>query len=100
MQGIKYDKEKPQWHLVPWLAMEEVVKVLMIGAKKYSPDNWMYVEPYKERYFDACMRHVVAWQQGERDDKETKVNHIAHAICCLLFILWKELKNEKNIHSR
>lgn len=90
--GVKFDKEKLNWWLLPFKALEPVVRVLMFGARKYAPDNWKNVEPYRERYFSACQRHLIAYQSGEINDPETGENHLAHAICCLLFILWKELK--------
>jgi len=89
-EGIKYDNEKLDWSLLPYEQVEEVVKVLHLGAKKYAPDNWKYVQPYKLRYFNAAMRHLIAWWKGERLDQETNISHLAHAICCLLFMMWHD----------
>lgn len=88
-KGIKFDSEKLQWHLLPLEVLRDVIKVLMYGAKQYAPDNWKYVKP-KERYYDACMRHLDARQAGEQLDPESRLPHIAHAICCLIFYLWHE----------
>ena len=78
---------------LPFNIMQDVIRVLMHGAHKYSPNNWKKVKP-KERYFDACIRHLVAWQSKEKLDVESKLPHLAHAICCLIFLLWndKEIK--------
>lgn len=89
LEGIKFDDNKDKWHLLPIEVLKEVVQVLMAGAKKYSPDNWKKVLP-KERYFDACLRHLTAYQSGEKKDPETGKSHLAHAICCLIFLLWHE----------
>ena len=88
--GVKFDIDKPQWTLVPFEALNEVVEVLTIGAKKYAPDNWKIVPKAEERYIDATFRHLVAWSGGEKKDLETGKSHLAHAICCLLFLLWFE----------
>lgn len=88
MKGIKYDTGKPRWSLLPWREIGEVVEVLTIGAIKYEDDNWMRVPQPKERYFSAGMRHFTAWAEGEVFDPETGKNHLAHAICCLLFLMW------------
>ena len=88
-KGIKFDIEKDQWTLIPWEVMKDVASVMTHGAQKYSPDNWKYVKPI-DRYFDACMRHIVAWRNGERLDPETQKNHLVHAICCLLFLTWRD----------
>jgi len=91
MTGIKYDDEKLEWDMVPWEAMEPVVRVLMFGAKKYEPNNWKFVEP-KNRYTNATFRHLIDYTKGEQLDPETGESHLAHAICCLLFKLWDDLK--------
>lgn len=88
--GIKYDKDKPRWELLPLDVVEEVVNVLTHGAKKYAPDNWKYVQP-RERYLGAVMRHIKAAQCGEVIDPESGLHHIAHAICCLIFFMWHDL---------
>jgi hypothetical protein len=90
MEGIKYDQAKPRYDLLPMSALEDVVNVLTLGAKKYADNNWQKVEPYRERYFSACMRHLVAWREGEILDIETKLPHLAHAVCCLLFMMWRD----------
>lgn len=91
--GVKFDKDKPKWNLLPWDELEDVVKVLTFGAKKYAPDNWKFVDDANNRYMDAAMRHLVAHQQGEQRDAESGESHIAHALCCLLFMLWHD-KND------
>jgi len=89
-KGIKYDNEKPRWSLLPFREVREVVEVLTMGAAKYSDDNWKHVTPNKERYFSAAMRHLTAWFGGEKIDTESNKSHLAHAICCLLFMMWKD----------
>ena len=85
--GVKFDQDKPQWTLVPFKALDEVVKVLTIGAKKYAPDNWKKVPNARQRYIDAAFRHMSAYAAGEKLDAETGKSHLAHAVCCLLFLL-------------
>lgn len=89
-KGIKYDKEKPRWSLLPWGPVSEIVKVMTFGAKKYSDNAWQNLPNYRDRYFSAMMRHITAWWGGEKFDKESGLNHLAHAGCCLLFLLWED----------
>jgi hypothetical protein len=89
-KGIKYDDGKLAYDLLPPEPVIEVVKVLMHGAQKYKPFNWQRVEPYRVRYYNAAQRHIEAWRAGEILDPGSKLPHIAHAICCLVFILWRE----------
>ena len=89
-KGIKFDGEKPRYDLVPAKALADVVDVLTYGAQKYEPDNWLYVPEWERRYFAAAQRHIWAWKQGESVDSETGINHLAHAICCLMFMIERE----------
>ena len=89
-EGVKYDQEKLDWSLLPIEPIEEVVKVLMFGAKKYAPDNWKKVPDAERRYYNAAMRHLTSWQKGEKLDSETGLSHLAHALCCITFLLGKD----------
>ena len=64
----------------------------MFGAAKYSEGNWKGVEPV--RYKDAAMRHLVAYMNGEKNDEESGLPHLAHLACCVLFLLWQEKRSE------
>lgn len=89
--GAKHDGGKLRYSLLPKGTITEVLKVLEFGAKKYAPDNWMKVYNAQTRYYDAALRHITAWHEGEKFDQETGVSHIAHALCCLHFLMWFEL---------
>jgi hypothetical protein len=84
--GIKHDKDKPRWDLLPLDLINETVDVLTLGAKKYGPNNWREVENAFDRYYAALMRHIVAYKSGELYDPETKLSHLAHAMCNLIFL--------------
>lgn len=88
--GVKHDSNKPRWSLLPFGAINEVVEVLGFGAKKYADDNWKHVPEAQTRYVDAAFRHLTDWHLKEKLDGETGKSHLAHAICCLLFLLWFE----------
>ena len=84
--GRKFDGNKLEYGLIPPLAMKEMVRVLTFGAQKYERDNWKRVPDSKRRYFDALERHVWAWKMGEQLDPESGIHHLAHAMCCLMFL--------------
>lgn len=92
--GMKFDDGKLQWTLLPITPLQEVIKVLMFGAKKYRPDNWKHVPNAEETYLNAGMRHLTDYINGEKNDSQTGLSHLAHAICCLLFILWFDLNKQ------
>jgi hypothetical protein len=84
--GRKFDGGKLQYSLLPPSALQATVEILTFGAEKYEPNNWKHVPNSKQRYFDAMQRHVWAWKNGEQDDPESGRNHLAHALCCLMFL--------------
>lgn len=89
--GLKTDDGKPRFDLMPPLAVREFVEVLTIGAKKYGPENWRHVRDRRRRYFAAALRHTWAWWLGETHDEESQRSHLAHAMCCLAFLMEDDL---------
>lgn len=84
--GLKFDGDKPALALLPIESLEEVGKVLTFGAKKYAAHNWR--QGFKwSRLLSAAMRHLFAFTRGEDKDPETGLSHLAHAACCLLFLI-------------
>ena len=86
--GKKYDIGKPRWELLSWKEVEETVEIMTFGSEKYEDFNWQHVRPFKTRYFGALIRHLTAWFLGEKLDSESGKSHLAHAGCCLLFLMW------------
>lgn len=95
--GRKFDGGKPRYGLLPPLAMKATAEVLTFGAEKYEPDNWKHVPESKTRYFDALERHVWAWKMGETMDPESGLHHLAHALCCLMFLYEHDVKYSKDV---
>lgn len=77
---------KTRFDLVPFTAVAEIADVLAYGAQKYSANNWCRGTNWG-RYFAALCRHIFAWWRGEDVDPETGLSHLAHAGCCLLFLM-------------
>ena len=83
---IKDDNAKTRYDLLPPELLEETARVLTFGAQKYSAHNWAQGASWS-RYFSAMMRHMWAWWRGEDNDPETGFSHLAHAACCLSFLI-------------
>lgn len=98
-RGTKSDAGKPDYSLLPMNALESMVKVLTFGANKYSRDNWRDVESADTRYFSAAMRHLVEHQRGLKNDIESGYPHLAHAACCLFFLLEIEINAGRGDHD-
>jgi hypothetical protein len=93
IEGIKHDQEKPDYTLLDKTAIEQLVKVLAFGAKKYSRGGWTKVE--RERYVSAAMRHLFALNNGELTDPESGLPHSAHAMANLMFITHFDVLGKK-----
>lgn len=85
----KSDKFKNTYDLLPLYLLWEVDLVLKHGANKYGVNNWKRKEGFKySRCYNALLRHMFAWWDGQDKDHETGLNHLAHAMCNLLFLMY------------
>ena len=89
-EGRKDDTDKLPWHLLPSESVEAILQVMQFGADKYGERNWEKGMAWS-RVFSALMRHMWAWWRGEPHDAETGYSHLAHAGCCILFLLSYEI---------
>lgn len=95
-KSLKYDDEKPPLGLLDSYALEAIAKVSGFGAKKYGKDNWRGGLEWS-RVISAALRHLLAFNSGEDLDKESGLSHLAHAGCCIMFLLWySKYKQEKD----
>jgi hypothetical protein len=87
--AVKFDSGKLDWSLMPLDSVEEILKVLEFGKKKYAAWNWSSNGgfPYS-RVFNSLLRHLFAWFRGEDNDPETNLSHLAHAGCNILFLIY------------
>ncbi len=89
--GTKFDEGKPRMSLLSTLWINGVVRVLNLGAKKYTKgdvpgdDNWRKGLKHR-RLLDSALRHIFAYSDGEDFDPETQECHLYHASCCLMFL--------------
>lgn len=86
VEAKKFDTDKDPLNLLPTEALRLVSRVLGHGATKYDPWNWKQGLK-SSRLYAACLRHLFAWSERQDIDEESKLPHLAHAACCLLFLL-------------
>jgi hypothetical protein len=84
--GSKFDAGKSRLDLLPPEPLTEIGDVLGYGADKYGERNWERGMSWG-RCFGALLRHLFAWWRGEEFDPETGFSHLAHAGCCLMFLM-------------
>ena len=85
-EGRKEDGAKAPYHLIAPELLEGVAEALGFGQHKYAARNWEEGMAW-HRPFSAMMRHMWAWWRGEDKDPETGLSHLAHAACCVMFLM-------------
>jgi len=78
-------RTKMYWSVLPWNVLARVSLVLLEGARKYGRHNWRTSPIEAGVYFDASLRHMTAWWEGE-DYTPEGTYHIDNAIATLLIL--------------
>lgn len=90
MNGERFNEGKLRWSLVSWRALEPMVRVLMFGEEKYSSHNWKGGLKYTE-VCESLQRHMNAFLEGEDNDPESKISHVGHMMCNVMFLSYMYL---------
>lgn len=78
---------KPSLSKVPPAALIYLALGFMDGARKYGPYNWRSKKVTASIYVDACMRHLLAWFDGEELAEDSEFPHLAHALACIAILV-------------
>jgi hypothetical protein len=96
--ALKFDQNKLPLNLLSTEAMNQTAAVLAFGAQKYAEHNWRNGFAWS-RPLAAAMRHLTAFNDGEDRDPESGLSHLAHAACCIMFLLEFE-KTHQHLDDR
>ena len=88
--GIK----KVPLSVVPAQVLMETGLALFEGARKYGRSNYRVAGVRASVYYDACMRHMMSWWEGEDIDKDSGISHVTKAIGGLI-VLRDAMLNDK-----
>lgn len=66
--------------LLPVEVLVEGSRAMEFGAKKYGADQWREADLTARDFVDALMRHLIAYQQGEKAAPDSGVSHLGHII--------------------
>jgi len=69
--------------VVPLPVVVEMGVGMAEGAAKYGRHNYRAVGVRASVYFDATMRHLIAWWEGEDIDPDSGLSHVTKAMCSL-----------------
>jgi len=91
--AVRSPLQKLRFDLLPFGPLTEVVKVLTFGAYNYGDRNWEAGFSWS-RCIGSTFRHFIKWCLGEDKDDESGLNHLAHTIANLLFLLQYTITNK------
>lgn len=74
--------------------MMELGLAMMEGARKYGRHNYRDIGVRSSVYYDAAMRHLVAWWEGEDTDPDSEISHLTKAIATIMVIRDAQLHNK------
>ena len=82
-----FGSAKPGTFAIPRLAIHMLGVVMSLGAYKYGLFNWRESRIASSTYVDAINRHLTQWVDGEDDDPESGVSHLAHIMACCSLVI-------------
>lgn len=74
---------KAPFSTVPAQVIAEVGLAMLEGSLKYGRHNFRSVGVRGSVYYDAALRHLTAWWEGQDFDPDSDLPHIVKAIACL-----------------
>lgn len=74
---------KPPMSTIPSGVLIELGLALMEGARKYGRHNYRIAGIRASVYYDATMRHLLSWWEGEDIDPDSGLSHVTKAIASL-----------------
>jgi len=80
--GIK----KVPFSTVSATVVAEIGLAMLEGGRKYGRHNYRKIGVRASVYYDAFMRHITAWWEGENIDPDSGLNHLTKAMACLVVL--------------
>jgi hypothetical protein len=78
--------QKPPLSTVPSPVLMELGVAMLEGALKYGRHNYREAGVRSGVYYDAAMRHLMRWWEGEDIDPDSGLSHITKAIATLVVL--------------
>jgi hypothetical protein len=79
-------KGKHVFSPIPPIALVGLGAAMNNGAEKYGLFNWRDSSVSSTVFYDAILRHLIAWYSGERSAPDSGVHHLGHVMagCAIL----------------
>jgi Domain of unknown function (DUF5664) len=66
--------------------LAELGCALYEGARKYGRHNYRVIGVLASVYYDAALRHLMKWWEGENIDVDSGIHHVTKAIASLVVL--------------
>lgn len=77
---------KLPFHHIPVRSLHKLLTVYQHGCHKYAENDYRLGIKFSV-YYDAAMRHLLAWWAGEPYNPESGLSHLSHAAWCIMTLL-------------
>jgi hypothetical protein len=84
---------KPSLHAIPPSALIALGLAMENGEGKYGLMNWRHNEVASSVYYDAALRHLLAWWDGEDIASDSHIHHLGHVMACCAILIDAEIGN-------
>lgn len=79
-------RTKPGMSAVPANVLAEIGAAMQKGAAKYGRHNWRRAGVAASVYYDAALRHLFQWWEGEDIDPDSGLPHVVQAVAGLIVL--------------
>lgn len=80
--GIK----KAPLSTLPCPVLFEIGLAMLEGARKYRRHNYRVAGVRSSVYYDAALRHLMSWYEGEDIDPESGISHLSKVAACMIVL--------------
>jgi len=87
---------KPKLSDVPPVSLFALGAAMSNGAEKYGRFNWRNTGSTSSVFYDAMMRHIADWYNGEDFAHDSHVHHLGHIMASCAILLDSELNGSLN----
>lgn len=100
MKAKRFNKGKLPWMDYPLFLFRPVIEVAKMGTEKYGQYNFMDGGD-QNQYLNSALRHIDSYIDPAQsdNDKESGINHLAHACWNLLMAIYM-LKKRPDLDNR
>jgi hypothetical protein len=88
--------KKPKLSDVPPVALFALGAAMSDGKEKYGRFNWRETGSTASVFYDAMMRHLADWYNGEDFADDSKVHHLGHLMASCAILLDSSLHGKLN----